>query len=47
MKFKILKAEEFCDAVKDGTHDSPKKTNKGYKLITSKHIKIKEKKINY
>ena len=25
MEFNILKAEEFCDSVKDGTHDSPKK----------------------
>lgn len=39
MEFNILKAEEFCDSVKDGTHDSPKKANKGYKLITSKHIR--------
>lgn len=31
-------AEEFCDAVKDGTHDSPKQKTDGYKLITSKHI---------
>ena len=39
MEFNILKAEKFCDSVKDGTHDSPKKANKGYKLITSKHIR--------
>ena len=26
--------------VKDGTHDSPKSIEKGYKLITSKHLKI-------
>ena len=29
MEFNILKAEKFCDSVKDGTHDSPKKANKG------------------
>ena len=39
MKFNMVKASEFCDSVRDGTHDSPKKVNKGYKLITSKHIK--------
>lgn len=26
--------------VKDGTHDSPKSIDKGYKLITSKHLKL-------
>ena len=39
MKFKTLKANEYCDSVRDGTHDSPKKVEKGYKLITSKNIK--------
>ena len=39
MKFNMVKANEFCDSVRDGTHDSPKRVNKGYKLITSKHIK--------
>ena len=39
IRFKILKAEDYCDSVRDGTHDSPKKTGMGYKLITSKHIK--------
>ena len=39
MKFKTLKASEYCDSVRDGTHDSPKKVENGYKLITSKHIK--------
>ena len=39
MKFKTLKASEYCDSVRDGTHDSPKKVEKGYKLITSKNIK--------
>lgn len=39
IKFKMLKAEEYCDSVRDGTHDSPKKVKTGFKLITSKHIK--------
>ena len=39
MKFKTLKASEYCDSVRDGTHDSPKKVEKGYKIITSKNIK--------
>lgn len=29
-----------CINVKDGTHDSPKPTDEGYKLITSKHLKV-------
>ena len=32
-------ASEFCDSVRDGTHDTPKQTNSGYRLVTSKHIK--------
>lgn len=32
------KAEDYCDSVRDGTHDSPKQVSQGYKLITSKHI---------
>ena len=39
MRFKTLKANEYCDSVRDGTHDSPKKIEKGYKLITSRNIK--------
>ena len=39
MIFKTLKASEYCDSVRDGTHDSPKRVEKGYKLITSKNIK--------
>lgn len=31
-------ASKYCESVKDGTHDSPKQTEFGYKLITSKHI---------
>lgn len=31
-------AEDYCDSVRDGTHDSPKPVAEGHKLITSKHI---------
>lgn len=34
-----ISASVFCDSVRDGTHDTPKQTNSGYKLVTSKHIK--------
>ena len=34
-----ISASDFCDSVRDGTHDTPKQTNSGYKLVTSKHIK--------
>lgn len=39
MIFQKLKAEEFCESVRDGTHDTPKRTKTGYKLITWKNIK--------
>ena len=39
MSWKYISAEEFCDSVRDGTHDTPKPTLSGYKLVTSKHIK--------
>lgn len=35
---KFISASEFCDLVTDGTHDSPKKTETGIKLVTSKNI---------
>ena len=35
----MIKASEFCNKIFDGTHTTPKPTEKGYKLITSKHIK--------
>lgn len=35
--WKKCKLSEVCD-VRDGTHDSPKFTNKGYPLITSKNL---------
>lgn len=34
-----ITASEFCDSVRDGTHDTPKQTNSGCRLVTSKHIK--------
>ena len=39
MKWKYIAATEFCDSVRDGTHDTPKPVENGYKLVTSKHIK--------
>jgi len=36
--WKIIKAEKICLKVTDGTHDTPKKINQGYSLITSKNI---------
>lgn len=32
------KMSDFCSKVTDGTHDSPKHSAKGYKLVTGKHI---------
>lgn len=34
----MIKASEFCVSVFDGTHESPKPTKEGYKLLTSKNI---------
>lgn len=39
MKWEMVPAERFCDSVRDGTHDTPKPTEYGYKLVTGKHIK--------
>lgn len=39
MEWKEVVATEYCYKVADGTHDSPKRQNKGRFLITSKHIK--------
>ena len=39
MNWEYIKAEDFCDSVRDGTHDTPKSAAVGHKLITSKHIK--------
>lgn len=32
------KMSDFCSKVTDGTHDSPKQSESGYKLITGKHL---------
>lgn len=37
-KYKFISASEYCVRVFDGTHDSPKPCEKGYKLLTSKNI---------
>ena len=37
--WEIKKAKQICAKVTDGTHDTPKPAEKGYYLITSKHIK--------
>ena len=34
----IIRADEFCESVRDGTHDTPKPVENGFKLVTSKHI---------
>ena len=36
---RFIRADEFCASVRDGTHDTPKPTEIGYKLVTGKHIK--------
>ena len=36
--WRIQTASEFCLAVKDGTHDSPKQQEQGEFLVTSRHI---------
>ena len=38
-EWKVMRADEFCTFVTDGTHDSPKAQATGHKLITSKHLK--------
>jgi type I restriction enzyme S subunit len=37
--WEVLKARDFCSKVADGTHDSPKSTDQGKYLITSRHLK--------
>ena len=39
MRFEYIRAEDYCDSVRDGTHDTPKQTDHGYKLVTGKHVK--------
>lgn len=38
-EFKTIECQEFCIRVADGTHDSPKETKIGKKLVTSKNVK--------
>ena len=35
----ISKAKDYCKTVTDGTHDTPKATNEGHFLVTSKNLK--------
>lgn len=35
---RYIPASEFCESVRDGTHDSPKPVGQGRKLVTSRHI---------
>ena len=37
--FEIIKCSDYCEKVADGTHDSPKVTESGKLLVTSKNIK--------
>lgn len=39
LEFKTSECQEFCVRVADGTHDSPKETKVGKKLVTSKNVK--------
>lgn len=39
MKWNLMPVTQFCDSVRDGTHETPKPIEKGYKLVTGKHIK--------
>lgn len=37
-KYKIIPASDYCQKVFDGTHDTPKPCETGFKLLTSKNI---------
>lgn len=39
MKIEYIPASEFCESVRDGTHDTPKQVDYGFKLVTSKCIR--------
>lgn len=39
MSWEYLRADEYCDSVRDGTHDTPKQVETGYKIVTGKHVK--------
>ena len=38
MSEKFIIANNYCREVFDGTHDTPKPSDHGYKLVTSKNI---------
>ena len=38
----VLKADDYCIKVTDGTHDSPKQVVNGFPLVTSRHIRGNE-----
>lgn len=38
-KWRILRLDEFCVSVADGTHDSPQPAKNGYPLVTSKNLR--------
>lgn len=38
MIFEYIRAEDYCESVRDGTHDTPKPVESGFKLVTGKHI---------
>lgn len=35
---RFIPASEFCESVRDGTHDSPRPVDNGRKLVTSRHL---------
>ena len=37
--WEVVEADKFCTSVTDGTHETPKKSEEGYYLITSKNLK--------
>jgi type I restriction enzyme S subunit len=37
--WEVMIAEDICNKITDGTHETPKPVEKGYFLVTSKHIK--------
>lgn len=39
---RFIISKDYCNAITDGTHDSPRKVDSGRYLITSKHIKGRE-----
>ena len=38
MTYEYIRAKDYCESVRDGTHDTPKPVESGYKLVTGKHI---------